>query len=366
MATPKLPRPLGYRPRQQKELTFMSNLIVRNATPMAASFAASKLQRWLWKPFAVWFVGLATATGWVAPTVAGTLDDLSASVVFLKDKVPIVESVNGEAFEVWLKHPRSNIVLQKTLEVSGSGFFVGTERLVYLVTAKHVATNMGRNAEVSLRGGDGKPATLRLGQFMGDGSAQLTWIHHAQLDLSIHPVVLVGGEVQGALRGHVLPVCALKTNGLVPSRDLVLTTLGFPLGLGVQMEFAPIAKESKPASGFLAEGEYGFFLMQDPSISGFSGAPVFEPGDPRVVATSTNGVGIAFGGTGCWGVVSATLGDVSGGKMARIIPSRYVANMIDEFEKVVSLVQATAVGVRNPSLAGVPPNLDSSNSAPRP
>ncbi len=154
MATPKLPRPLGYRPRQQKELTFMSNLIVRNATPMAALFAASKLQRWLWKPFAVWFVGLATATGWVAPTVAGTLDDLSASVVFLKDKVPIVESVNGEAFEVWLKHPRSNIVLQKTLEVSGSGFFVGTERLVYLVTAKHVATNMGRNAEVSLRGGD--------------------------------------------------------------------------------------------------------------------------------------------------------------------------------------------------------------------
>lgn len=345
----------------------MTNLIIRNITSVAASFAAPKLKWRLWRPFAVWSVGLATAAGLLGSTVAGTLDDLAGSVVFLKDKVPIMESVNGEAFEVWLKHPRSNIVLQKTLEVSGSGFLVGTERLVYLVTAKHVATNMGRNAEVSLRGGDGKPVTLRLGQFAGDGSAHLTWIHHAHLDLSIHPMVPVGGDVQEAVRGHVLPVGALKTNGLVPSRDLVLTTLGFPLGLGVQTEFAPIAKESKPASGFLTEGEYGFFLMQDPSISGFSGAPVFEPGDPRVVATSTNGLGIAFGGTGCWGVVSATLGDVSGGKMARIIPSRYVAGMIEEFEKVVSLVQAAALSVRNPSLAGVvPPGPEGSNSAPRP
>lgn len=333
---------------------------------MAASLAVAKMKRRLRKPFHAWFVGLATAAGFLGPTAAGTLDDLAVSVVFLKDKVPIMESVNGEAFEVWLKHPRSNIVLQKTLEVSGSGFLVGTERLVYLVTAKHVATNMGRNAEVSLRGGDGKPATLRLGQLVGDGSSQLTWLHHAQLDLSIHPMVPVGGDVQEKIRGHVLQAGALKTCALAPSRDLVLTTLGFPLGLGVQTEFAPIAKESKPASGFLVDGEYGFFLMQDPSISGFSGAPVFEPGDPRVVATSTNGVGIAFGGTGCWGVVSATLGDVSGGKMARIIPSRYVASMIEEFEKVVSLAQAAAVGARTPSLAGVPPNPGGSNSAPRP
>jgi len=272
----------------------------------------------------------------------GVLDDLEGSVLLLRDKVPVKEVVNGTEFEVWLRDPRVNAVLQKTFDVSGSGFLVASERVGYLVTAKHVATNMGRSCGVSLRGAEGKTVTLTLSALIGVRNQQLGWIHHPDLDLSVHPILPDTPEAIEAVRGKALPIQALKTNRLAPNRDLVLTTLGFPWGLGAELRFSPIAKESKPASGFIQEGIYGFFLMQDPSVSGFSGAPVFEPGDPRVVATSTNGVGVAYGGTGCWGLVSATLADISGGKMARIIPSQYLVDVIRDFEKNVAFRAADA------------------------
>lgn len=275
-------------------------------------------------------------------SLAGALDDLEATVAFLKAQVAVTETVNGEAFEVWLKHPKLGLTLRKTFEVTGSGFFVATERIAYLITAKHVATSMNPDCEVTVRGATRKPVILRLHELIGTNNAHLTWIHHPELDLSIHPIEIGAPRIIEIMRNHALPIGMLRTNSNSPSRDIILTTLGFPLGMGVQSEFSPISQESKASSGFLDEGKFGYFLMKDPSMSGFSGAPLFEPGDPKVIASSPNNLAIVSGGTGCWGLVSATIGDVTGGKMAKIVPSRYIVEMIKQFEGTVTFINPVA------------------------
>lgn len=281
------------------------------------------------------------------PLSAGQLDEVAQTVAFLKDQVPIIESVNGEPFEVWLKHPKLGIAFQKTLAVTGSGFFVASERVLYLVTAKHVATNMSNDCEVTVKGENRKPITLHLLELQGTNKTQLTWIHHPDIDLSIHPMIISAPSAFDVMRGHALSLANLKTNSLAPSRDITLATVGFPLGLGVQSEFSPISKESKAASGVLDDGKFGFFFMQDPAISGFSGAPVFELGDPRVIASTPTAFAIVTGGTGCWGLISATFSDSTGGKMAKVIPGRYIFEMIMQFEVTVTFVDGEKAKATN-------------------
>jgi len=281
---------------------------------------------------------LCLAALWIQPSHAGTLERLESTVAFLKAEVPVTETVNGDQWEVWLKPPKIQAFRRKTLEVTGSGFFVGTDRLVYLVTAKHVATNMDKNSEVTVRGTDGRPLTLRLAELRGTNNPHITWVHHPDLDLSVHPMIPENPRILDIMQGHAIPLSMLKTNTRAPSRDVVLSTLGFPLGIGVDTEFSPFSKDSRVGSALLQEGNYGYFLLQDPSISGFSGAPVIESGDTRLGTSSGPVLELVGRGAACWGVVSATLGDVSGGKMAKVIPSRYVAQMISQFEASLTFI----------------------------
>jgi hypothetical protein len=52
---------------------------------------------------------------------AGMIDDVSRSVVFLNQNVPVTEEMNGTRFEVWLKFPATNAFIPKQTRVSGSG-----------------------------------------------------------------------------------------------------------------------------------------------------------------------------------------------------------------------------------------------------
>lgn len=95
------------------------------------------------------------------------------------------------------------------------------------------------------------------------------------------------------MTGHALRREQLSPGTDAPSRERPLTTFGFPLDLGVREHFSPITRDSLPASGLVtlqrsdSHLSATFYLLQDPSITGFSGAPVFLIAKP--FATSAQG-----------------------------------------------------------------------------
>lgn len=263
---------------------------------------------------------------------AGQIDVVSRSVVFLRESLPIEEAVNGVALEVWLKLPGTNVFIPKTRTVTGTGLIVVSSDLCYLVTAKHVATNMTPQCEVVMGGERKEPLRFRLAQITGQPG--IRWFHHTNADVSVYPLPTTTTEGLKSLERRALPLALLESGTNVPSRDIHVTALGFPLGIGAEGEFLPLSRESKVASGMLNDGKSLFFLLQDPSVSGYSGGPVVESGDPRVL-----GQAFVTGGTRCWGFVAATFGDESGGKMCKVVPSFYAVGLVREVEATVRVVK---------------------------
>ena len=67
-----------------------------------------------------------------------------------------------------------------------------------------------------------------------------------------------------------------------------------------------------------------FFLLDDPSISGFSGSPVFELPTQLVVGTTQTFVNAYR----LMGLVHGSIGDKTGGGFAAIVPSKYIVETI--------------------------------------
>ncbi len=199
------------------------------------------------------------------------------------------------------------------------------------MTAKHVATNMGfTNFDKFITGlKDGKTAILPLALLRGTSTNN--WIHHERADVSILPLMPVP-QVRPFLGEHFLEITSFLgsvTNR--PSRDLVITIVGFPLGKGWGREpdedFAPLTRTTRAASGFIEGGT--LFLLQDPSVQGYSGAPVFDLAEPLRTASLYAPAGRPVT---CLGVVSGTLADNTGGKMGAVVPTKCIPELIRKHE----------------------------------
>jgi hypothetical protein len=273
---------------------------------------------------------------------AGMIDDVSRSVVFLSQNLPVTEVVSGTRLEVWLKLPNTNAFIPKQTRISGSGLIVMSSNICYLITAKHVATNLTEDCELVMRGDKIEPLRFRMSSITGQPS--IRWFHHPVADVSIHPLPTVTSEGLKALNRRALPLEFLEAQTNLPSRDINVTALGFPLGLGAEGEFVPLSRESKVSSGILSDAGGLFFLLQDPSVSGYSGGPLIQSGDPRVIATgpTAGSIGVVTGGARCWGFVSGTYADETGGKMSRIVPAFYAVELIRQAERELVIVQAPA------------------------
>jgi hypothetical protein len=261
------------------------------------------------------------------------MDDISRSVVFLSQNLPVVEEMNGTPFEVWLKYPGTNLFIPKLKRISGSGLIVTSSNVCYLITATHVATNMTEDCEITMRGDKREP--LRFTLLSITGQPTIRWFHHPTADISIHPLPTITSQGITALSGRAMPLEFLESQTNLPSRDVYVTALGFPLGLGAEGEFIPLSRDSKVSSGILSDGGGAFFLLQDPSVSGYSGGPVVQSGNPRVIATSPSAesISVVSGGERCWGFVSGTFGDETGGKMTKTIPAAYAVELIQKAQQ---------------------------------
>jgi trypsin-like peptidase len=232
--------------------------------------------------------------------LAQTLDDLSMTVAYLRQ---------GNRF--------------------GTGFFILADEGRFLVTAEHVANLLTAESSVTVRGTNDTPINVKLGDLV-PGAQTVPWQHHNENDVAV--LRLLSVDRLGFLDKRFFPIQQLPTTEVSPARDHIVVMFGFPSALGTSGRFSPISAEAKTASGLLrlmrpdTKREATFFVLDRPSIGGFSGGPVFMPPTPmyRDGSFQIPGKGNP---TFCVGLVSLTIGD-TGGTLAAVVPANAIVDTI--------------------------------------
>jgi hypothetical protein len=113
------------------------------------------------------------------------------------------------------------------------------------------------------------------------------------------------------------------------SRDIEITCVGFPNGLGVSGRFSPFTFRSYISSGIITlnradtKTPSDFFCLESPSIGGYSGGPVFDLGYQVTGAMTTT-----KDKTRLLGIMHGTISDNTGGKIAAVTPAKYILEII--------------------------------------
>jgi hypothetical protein len=252
-------------------------------------------------------VAVLIAVAAVAVTAgAGQLDDLGNSVVFL------VATPSA---------PQSK---------TGTGVFLVDGDTPFLATAEHVAKDLSAGSLAVIRAKDGTALQIPFSKLIGT-AASPTWRYHDAADLAILMLEPEASLIP-QLSSRFLPVTLLRAEQSAPPRPLTLTVLGFPLALGVSGKFSPISRETKAASDLLVTKRADtkkpalFFITQDPSIGGFSGAPVFDTGLPY--SSDEAAMVLRAKTLQVVGIVHGTLSDDTGGKLGAITPAHLLLELL--------------------------------------
>ena len=212
----------------------------------------------------------------------------------------------------------------------GTGMFVcspyGEDKFRgWIVTASHVALQLNGMSQIVIATEHGSAESLPLSMF---GSIS-DWRHHSVADISALPILFNEKNLK-FMENRFFPIDHINLDHNVVSRDFELTAIGFPHGLGTEGFFSPFTFRSYASSGFVTLNRADtkslseFFCLENPSVGGYSGCPVFDLG------YSTNGVmQITKERTWCHGIMHGTMSDNTGGKIAMVTPTFYLRDLIE-------------------------------------
>lgn len=203
---------------------------------------------------------------------------------------------------------------------AGTGFFVKTEEnKIYLVTATHVARDTTITTDIWLRNlTTGLPFAFKINQL----NSMVMWLYHPIADMAILEIQC-GEKID--LSPYVLDLSFFENDfNVVPERELSLTMYGMP-DIYTDLEFAPFTCDSKPASSLwishfdVTGNSFKCFMLDKPSTQGFSGGPVvgFENVEPPK----------------CYGIIHGTRQDNTGGKLAIVVHSAYLFELVEYAKK---------------------------------
>lgn len=250
---------------------------------------------------------------------------------FLQETVTDTVLINGITYEILLKN--GNKVIQKTSKKTGTCFFVYRNLDVYLITAEHVARNCSFNTLLAINTSDNKPYVTKLIDIAKDKN-KLDWNFHPHADVA----VLYLGIGKNLDRLPLIPIEMILSEFRAPKRETQLTVFGFPLSLGIGKEISAISKTSQPSSQFIETNRFDngklstFYLLDDQSVSGFSGGPVInllpEIGGVKFDLDKNPDINKVVG------LVHGSIDDKkSGGGFAAIVPSKYIVETIESSER---------------------------------
>lgn len=211
----------------------------------------------------------------------------------------------------------------------GTGSLISSEERLYLVTAAHVAKNMKPSGGFILSDVNDKPIKIGWSEVTKIHGSFIPWIIHKEADLAL--LLLNPSEelFVERFRQRFVPIGVFSSEKQAPSRDLTLTSVGFPLGLGLMEYLSPLTFESKASSGFITlnradtQTPSTFFILENPSVGGYSGCAVYDISVHKIGSLTTTG-----SGTKCYGFMHGTMSDSTGGKLAMVTPSYYLYDLI--------------------------------------
>ena len=239
---------------------------------------------------------------------------------------------------VFLSVPSKNQNNQNKLN-SGTGFLVNIDDKLFLVTATHVADKMSVGSSITIGVDNDAAKTLNISD-IAKPRGKIKWVKHPRADVAVLPLD-PSSRILDILKNRALKPPILGSILEAPPRNRPLTIIGFPLGLGVihtgpGNRISPITKEVKAASGLITlvniynNKKIDYFILDNPSVGGFSGAPVFI-----LPSTFSKGAGMVFSDEFLFvGLVQATISDNTGGKFATIVPSAFVTQTLTSAYKI--------------------------------
>ena len=207
--------------------------------------------------------------------------------------------------------------------ISGTGLFVRAENnKTYLLTASHIARDTTIQTDIWFRDLDtGMPIAFKINAF----NPMVMWLYHPIADMAILEVKreteIMDSDNTFDLSSYLLNISFFEQDFTsVPERELSLTMYGMP-DVYIDLEFAPFTCDSNPASNqwvayFDVTGSmFKCFMLDKPSVQGFSGGPVVsfeDPMNPR-----------------CFGIIHGTRLDNTGGKLAIVVHSAYLYELLE-------------------------------------
>jgi len=209
-------------------------------------------------------------------------------------------------------------------EEVGTGLFVSRGNDLFIITASHVAQPSNANTYLIVSGDQGAPTQALLSQFSGNAA----WRHHPVADIAIFQIAQTT-QNQALLQHRFFPYDHIDISKATPSRDIELTVLGFPLGLGASGHFSPLSFRTYAASSLITFNRADtntlcdFFVLENPSIGGYSGGAIFDLGY-MITGLMTQ----KKEKTLCHGFMHGTLIDDTGGKLAAVTPAFYLDGWI--------------------------------------
>lgn len=197
---------------------------------------------------------------------------------------------------------------------SGTGFFVKTEdERLYLVTATHVARETTSNTDVWIRDKvTGLPKAIKINKL----NKMVIWLQHPIADISILEIK-ERNEID--LTEYYLDL-RLFVNDFndIPEREDSVTMFGLP-DVYIDLKLSPFTCDCKVASDLwisyfdVTGTTFKCFMLDKPSTQGFSGGPVLLFEDDKAK---------------CYGIIHGTRQDNTGGKLAIVVHSAYLYELI--------------------------------------
>ena len=205
----------------------------------------------------------------------------------------------------------------------GTGIFILKSNQIFLLTADHVSKKVNDNTLLAFGDNQSKCNIILLKELINGNQ----WKVHPIADMSIIKIDIT--KHRALFQGRCFPYDHINDTSTSASRDDELTVIGFPNGLGIQGKFSPLTFRSYASSAFLTlngadtDTPSDFFCLENPSVGGYSGGPVFDMGYEKMgCATATKEKTILHG------IVHGTMSDDTGGKIALITPMYYVKDLI--------------------------------------
>ena len=211
----------------------------------------------------------------------------------------------------------------------GTGMFVNApigrgQYRGWIVTASHVALKTNRLTKIIFATENGRGIALPLTSF---GPLE-TWRHHKIADVSAFPIKFTEENLP-YMNNRFIPSDHINFSHVPVSRDYELTSIGFPHGLGINGSFSPFTFRSYASSGFVTLNRFDvnipceFFCLENPSVGGYSGCPVFALG-----YTMDGNERKIYNRSICHGIMHGTLCDDTGGKIAMVTPAFYMKDVL--------------------------------------